>query len=275
MRNIISLLIRYSAFIVFLTLECLSFYLIVNYNKSQKEIWANSSNMFTGGVNSYVQGVEDFFALQNRNDSLLIENAQLLETIINYRINSKDNSFQAFEDSDSTSNYSLIPSRVCSKTINLRNNYMTLCKGSKDSIQVGMGVLTEDGIAGIISQVSPDFSTVLMILNSESRTSAKIKGKNYFGNLLWRKSNPLIMTLTDVPKHAEIMVGDTIVTSGYSISYPEDVYIGTISDYSLRDGSNSYSIDVQLATDFSKTDYVYVVSYKLADQKEELISTDE
>ncbi len=275
MRNIISLLIRYSAFIVFLTLECLSFYLIVNYNKSQKEIWANSSNMFTGGVNSYVQGVEDFFALQNRNDSLLIENAQLLETIINYRINSKDNSFQAFEDSDSTSNYSLIPSRVCSKTINLRNNYMTLCKGSKDSIQVGMGVLTEDGIAGIISQVSPDFSTVLMILNSESRTSAKIKGKNYFGNLLWRKSNPLIMTLTDVPKHAEIMVGDTIVTSGYSISYPEDVYIGTISDYSLRDGSNSYSIDVQLATDFSKTDYVYVVSYKLAEQKEELISTDE
>ncbi len=275
MRNIISLLIRYSAFIVFLTLECLSFYLIVNYNKSQKEIWANSSNMFTGGVNSYVQGVEDFFALQNRNDSLLIENAQLLETIINYRINSKDNSFQAFEDSDSTSNYSLIPSRVCSKTINLRNNYMTLCKGSKDSIQVGMGVLTEDGIAGIISQVSPDFSTVLMILNSESRTSAKIKGKNYFGNLLWRKSNPLIMTLTDVPKHAEIMVGDTIVTSGYSISYPEDVYIGTLSDYSLRDGSNSYSIDVQLATDFSKTDYVYVVSYKLADQKEELISTDE
>jgi rod shape-determining protein MreC len=275
MRNIISLFIRYSAFIVFLTLECFSFYLIINYNKSQKEIWANSSNLFTGSVNSYIQGVEDFFELQNRNDSLLIENAQLLETIINFRINSKDNNFQAFEDSDSTSNYKLIPSRVCSKTINLRNNYMTLCKGSQDSIKVGMGVLTEDGIAGIISQVSSDFSTVLMILNSESRTSVKVKSKNYFGNLLWRKGSPLVMTLTDIPKHAEIIVGDTVVTSGYSISFPEDIYIGTISDYSLKDGSNSYNIDVDLSTDFSKTDYVYVVSYKLADQKEELLDTDE
>jgi len=275
MRNIISLFIRYSAFILFLVLECFSFYLIINYNKSQKEIWANSSNLLTGGVNSYVQGVEDFFALQNRNDSLLIENAKLLETIINYRINSKNNNFQEFEDSDSTANYQLIPSRLCSKTINLRNNFMTLCKGSQDSIEVGMGVITENGIAGIVSQVSKDFSTVLMILNSESRTSAKVKSKNYFGNLQWRSDNPLLMTLTDVPKHAEIVIGDTVVTSGFSISFPEDVYIGTIYDYSIQDGSNSYNIDVELATDFSKTDYVYVVSYKLAEQKEQLIDSDE
>ncbi len=275
MRNIISLFIRYSAFIVFLFLECFSFYLIINYNKSQKEIWANSSNRFTGGVNSYMQGIEDFFALQNRNDSLLIENAKLLETIINYRINSKDNSFQAFEESDSTSTYDLIPTRICSKTINLRNNFMTLCKGRKDSIRVGMGVLTENGIAGIVSQVSEDFSTVLMILNSESRTSVKIKNKNYFGNLLWRQSNPRIMTLTDVPKHAEIIKGDSVVTSGFSISYPQDIYIGSITDYTIQDGGNSYNIDVELATDLSQSDYVYVVSYKHADQKKQLIETDE
>ena len=222
-----------------------------------------------------MQGVEDFFELQNRNDSLLIENAKLLETIINYRITSVDNSFQTFEESDSTLAYRLIPSRICSKTINLRNNYMTLCKGSQDSIKVGMGVLTENGIAGIVSQVSQDFSTVLMILNSESRTSAKIKNSNYFGNLLWRHSNPRIMTLTDVPKHAEIIKGDSVVTSGFSISFPQDIYIGTIVDYSIRDGSNSYKIDVELSADLSQTDYVYVVSYKHADQKKQLIETDE
>ena len=152
---------------------------------------------------------------------------------------------------------------------------MTLCKGSQDSIEVGMGVLTENGIAGIVSQVSEDFSTVLMILNSESRTSAKIKNKNHTGNLLWRNSNPRIMTLTDVPKHAIISIGDSIVTSGFSISFPQDVYIGDITDYSIRDGGNSYIIDVELAADLSQTDYVYIVSYKHTDQKKQLLETDE
>lgn len=275
MRNVISLLIQYSAFILFLVLECLSFYLIISYNKSQKEIWANSSNIFIGGVNSYMQGAEDFFSLRNVNDSLLIENAQLLETIINYRINSLDNNFQAFEDADTTKNYALIPTRICSKTINLRNNFMTLCKGSDSGIDVGMGVITQDGIAGIISQVSSDFSTVLLLLNSESRTSAKISGKNYFGNLLWRNDNPQIMNLLDVPKHAKISVGDTIMTSGYSISYPEGIIIGTIEDYRPQEGSNSYNIQVELKSDISAIDYAYVVSYSNAEQKQDLLESNE
>jgi rod shape-determining protein MreC len=256
-------------------LECLSFYLIISYNKSQKEIWANSSNMFVGRVNAYMQGAEDFFSLQNVNDSLLIENAQLLETIINYRINSLDNNFQEFEDVDTTKNYTLIPSRICSKTINLRNNFMTLCKGSDNGIDVGMGVITQNGIAGIISQVSSDFSTVLLLLNNESRTSAKISGKNYFGNLLWRNGNPQLMNLLDVPKHAKISIGDTVMTSGYSISYPEGIIIGTIKDYRPQEGSNSYNIEVELTSDISAIDYAYVVSYNNAEEKQELLESNE
>jgi len=275
MSNVISLFIRYSAFILFILLEIISFQLIINYNKSQKEIWANSSNRLTGGINEYVQGVEDFLQLQNYNDSLLVENAKLLETIINYRVSSKDNIFQTFEEQDSSKDYRLIPAKVCSKTLNLRNNYMTLCKGSKDSLYVGMGVISDKGIVGIISQVSDNFSTVLMILNSESRTSAKISSKNYIGNLIWRKDNIRIMTLKDIPKHATIAVGDSVSTSGYSISFPEDIYIGKVSDYRSGSGGNSYDIDVRLLSDLSTVDYVYVVSYNKAEEKQEIIESDE
>lgn len=271
MRNLINLILRYSALILFLFLELISFILIINYNKSQKEIWAHSSNLLTGNVFKRVESVQDFFDLQEVNDSLLTENAKLLETIINYRIESKNNSFQAFEAKDTVYNYNLIPARICNKTINLRNNYLTLCKGSLDSLDVGMGVISNNGVVGIIKSVSKNFATVLMVLNSQSRISAKVTNKNYSGNLVWDDSDIRILSLSDVPKHAEISIGDSISTSGYSIVFPPDIHIGQIKDYSLVGGSNNFKIKVKMEQDINALEYVYVIKYLKRAEKDTLL----
>lgn len=271
MRNLIYLILRYSALILFLFLELISFILIINYNKSQKEIWAHSSNLLTGNVFDKVEGVQGFFDLQEVNDSLLAENAKLLETIINYRINSKDNYFQKFEELDTVNNYQLIPASICNKTINLRNNYMTLCKGKKDSIAVGMGVISNNGVVGIIKSVSKDFATVLLVLNSQSRISAKVTSKNYHGNLIWDDTDTRILSMLEVPKHAEIAIGDSISTSGYSTIFPPDIHIGKIKDYSLQGGSNNYKIKVEMKQDINALEYVYVIKYLKALEKDTLL----
>lgn len=271
MRNLIYLIIRYSALILFMFLELVSFILIINYNKSQKEIWAHSSNLLTGNVFEKVEGVQGFFDLQEVNDSLLTENAKLLETIINYRINSKDNSFQKFEERDTINNYKLIPARICNKTINYRNNYITLCKGKKDSLGVGMGVISNNGVVGIIKSVSKDFATVLLVLNSQSRISAKVTRKNYHGNLVWDDSDTRILSMLEVPKHAEIVIGDSISTSGYSTIFPPDIHIGKIKDYSLQGGSNNYKIKVEMKQDINALEYVYVIKYLKALEKDTLL----
>jgi len=256
---------------LFLFLEIISFYLIINYNKSQKEIWAHSSNIFTGSIYEKVEGVQDFFELKAENDSLLVENAKLLETIINFRVTTKESAFETFEAEDSLINYSVIPARVCSKTINLRNNFLTLCKGEQDGIKIGMGVFAKEGIVGIIKSVSDNFATVLMILNSQSRISGSINSKKYHGNLVWDSENPMKLNLLDVPKHADIQIGDSISTSGYSVSFPPDIYIGKISDYTLGGGSNSYNIEVDLNHDLSKLEYVYVIAFDKSEEKQVLI----
>jgi len=271
MQNLINLILKYSALILFLILELIAFILIINYNKSQKEIWAHSSNLLTGNVFKRVEGVQDFFDLQEVNDSLLTENAKLLETIINYRIESKDNSFQAFEEKDTVYNYNLIPARICNKTINLRNNYLTLCKGSLQGLEVGMGVISNNGVVGIIKSVSKNFATVLMVLNSQSRISAKVTSKNYSGNLVWDDSDIRILSLLDVPKHAEINVGDSISTSGYSIVFPPDIHIGKIKDYSLVGGSDNFKIKVEMKQNINALEYVYVIKYLKSTEKDTLI----
>jgi len=228
----------------------------------------------SGGLYSQVQKAEDFFRLQAKNDSLLVENANLLQTILNYRLSVANNSFQEFELSqdDSLVQYRLIPTNVCAKTIHLRNNSLTLSKGSNHGIKKGMGVISEKGVVGIIKAVTPNYSTVLMILNSQSRISSKILNKNYHGNLIWESSDPRLMKLLDVPKHATIASGDTVVTSGYSVSFPPLVPIGVISKVELLEGSNSFDIQVLLNYDLSQTEKVYVVEMKTAYEKEKILS---
>jgi len=275
MRNLINLIIRFSALILFIVLEIISFYLIVNYNKSQKEIWGHSSGLVSGYVNDKMEGVENFFEMQQENDSLLVENSKLLETIINYRVSVKDNSFDEFDLNDSSSVYTVIPSRVCSKTVHLRNNYITLCKGKRDSIKVGMGVIAMNGIVGIVKTVSENYATVLMVLNSQSRTSVKINSKDYHGSLIWESSDPNIHSLIDIPKHANVEIGDSISTNGYSICYPPNIYIGRIVDYDPDGESNSFKIDVKMENDLSKLEYVYVVDFKESEEKEILIELED
>jgi len=273
MRNLIYLIIRYGAFLTFLFLELFCFYLIVSFNESQRDIWNYSSNRVTGSIKENLQGIEDFFTLKEKNDSLLLENAYLLETVINYRVYSEKNNFQNFEFSqDSTqAKFELIPAIVCDKTINLRNNYMTLSAGRKAGIKEGMGVIIPQGVVGLVKSTSDNFSTVLLINHGQSRISALIKNKNYHGNLIWESSDTRKMKLLDVPKHANVSIGDTIETSGYSISFPKALSLGKISSFDISKGSNYYEINVDLDYDLSTITSVFVVAYRDAKEKETLI----
>jgi len=272
MRNLLYLIFRYSAFLVFILLEVVAFYLIISYNKSQGEIWAHSGNLLTGSINKRIQGVEDFVTLRDLNDSLFRENAKLLETILNYRI-SEDNKFQNFEASitDTSLQYQLIPANVCDKSINLRNNFMTLCAGSEDGITPLMGIISKDGVIGLVKRVSKKFSTVQLLINSQSRISAMINNKGYHGNLIWASEDIREMKLLDVPKHSNISIGDTVVTSGFSISFPKYVPIGKIKDFSIVGGSNNFDITVQLDYDLSQVTTVYAVNFIDSEEKKETI----
>jgi len=63
-----------------------------------------------------------------------------------------------------------------------------------------------------------------------------------------------------VPRHLEVEIGDTILTSGYNTIFPPGVMIGVIKTVNLEEDATSfYSIDIDLATEFDALSYVYVV----------------
>ena len=264
MKNILLIFIKYGTHLLFIAFQIICFTLIVNNNKVHGDIYDNTKSIFFENFNNKVDQLSDYLKLDEQNDSLVRENAKLLDIIIN-----QNNTSRTYTTTDSSllQQYSFIPAEICNKTIHLRNNYFTLCAGSTNGVKPMMGVISAEGIVGITTRVSDHYSKVIPMLHSQSRISASIRGLAFFGNLVWKNNDPKIMTLEAVPKHAPISIGDLVVTSGYSSIFPKDLPIGTISNFEITKGSSNYVIDVKLFNDLNNLSYTYLVNNKLKEEK--------
>jgi len=133
-----------------------------------------------------------------------------------------------------------------------------------------MGVITDNGILGIIENTSNKFATVQSILNEKSNINAKIKNTDHFGSLVWNAENYNAVQLIDIPRLVPLLVGDTIVTGAMSSIFPENIPIGTINKFKLDDSENFYTIDVSLFNDMTNIKNVYIVSNANKKEIEEL-----
>lgn len=262
MGNVFLILLRFGYHILFFLLEFVAIYLIVNYNQSQKEIFINSTNILATSVNQKVDDLERFSNLQQTNDQLKLENARLVERFIQENVNSTAQNIDTLV-SDSLK-YELIPATICNSTYTLRNNNLTLCQGSSSGIEKDMGVITDNGLVGIVRNVSPNYSRVMSILHSQSLIDCAIKRNNAHGTLIWNGRNSRILNLIDIPKHISVLQGDTIITSGYSTIFPKGILVGKIKEVTLANGSNSYDISVELFNDPVTLNTAFVVRNKQA-----------
>lgn len=267
MQNLLLLFSRYGSTLLFIILEVICFYLIVNYNHTQKDIFINSSTLATGKIFNERNRVKDFLSLRNINDSLALENAKLKRRLLLLEGYGKKNSL------DSLANIDIMPAKVINQTINQFNNYITVDKGAIDKVVKGMGVIDEKGVVGVVTQVSENYATILSLLNTTNGISVLIKGRNNFGVLKWKPGGDYTSFQVEaIPKHVNISVGDTIVTSGYSTIYPPNIYIGRIKEYDFKKGSSNYNIEITIDNDLTSLDYVYLVESKDAKEIKELES---
>ena len=270
MRNLVLLLVKYGGIILFLSLEMICMYLIVNYNQGQKEIWANSSNIVTGKVLDTREFFSQYYRLASRADSLAAENARLKAQLKNAKFIStilRD----SVVDEKLEQKYDYIQAKVINSSVNKHNNSLTLDRGTKQGIRPHMGVIGADGgVIGIVRNTSPNHCQVMSILHRQSRISAGIGRNNYHGFLSWEPSDATKVQLTDVPKHADIIIGDTLVTTEYSNIFPHGIPIAIIDTFWQEPGSNFHSIDANLINDMANVKYVHIVDNLMKTEFEQL-----
>jgi rod shape-determining protein MreC len=268
MRNFFLLIRKYNFFIVFLLLEVASGILLVRNSTYQRAALISTSNELVGKVYTAYSNVTDYLVLGETNRILSAENARLRRAD---SVSFYDPSFRVLRVNDTIGlqQYEYISARVVNNSVSRVNNYITLDKGSLQGIQPEMAVMGSNGVVGIVKDVSEHFSTVISLLHSSTKISSKIKKNDYFGSTVWDGENPQIAKLLDIPSHAQVKVGDTIVTSSYSGIFPRDILVGIVSGIGTS-GESFKEIKLKLATDFQKLSYVYVVRNLLKSERDTL-----
>lgn len=266
MGNIIAFLTRFYHYFLFIILELVSIFLIVNNNHYQNSVFLNLTYELSGKVYSVYDKVSDYFYLEFQNDSLLAENARL-HNLLNTSYYFDTAKTHRIDDTLIKQKYSFIPCRVVNNSITGTDNFMTIIGGSRDSITKSMGVITTSGVVGITKNVSPNYSSVLSVLHSEFKLSAEIKELGEIGTVVWKGKNPTIIQLNDITIHAKVRKGMHVVTSPYSMIFPEGTTIGTIVSYEIKSGDSFFTIMVKLASNLSNVKKVYVIKNLMTEEQ--------
>ena len=265
MRNLIQFIIKNSFFIFFLLLEFFSFFLVISNNSYQRSTFISASNGVTSNILSVVTDASDYFGLKKENEILVEENALLRSQLVESNLWSVD-TFKTYTDTTKKQFYTYKSARILTKSIQYRNNYLILDKGRTDGIELEMGVISSNGIVGIVNDVSENFCSVISVLHKQSAIDALITSNGYTGTVSWAGNDYTIANLQNIPSHALFHKGDTIVTSGNSTIFPPEIPIGYIHDFELKEGQSFYDIDFKFSVDFNKIRHVYIIHNMLKDE---------
>lgn len=262
MKNLIHFIMRYSTWFVFAFYVILSFILLFTGNNYQRSVYLTSANLVTGSVYKGSAQVTGYFHLRRINEDLQANNALLQNEVLNlknqlaqYKVLSSD-SLLPMKFSD---RFGYVSAAVINNNTGHPKNFFTIDKGALDGLKSGMGVVDHNGIAGIVNVTGPHMSRVISLLNETQHFSVKLKDTEFIGSMCWKGGDPTIGYVEEMPRHAKFNIGDTIVTSGYSTTFPEGIPVGTVLSRVKSGDDSFFTFKVKLATDFRSLSTVRVI----------------
>lgn len=261
MRNLIEFILRYSGGFVFAILFVISLAMLVSNGRFHSSVWFTSANAVSNKVYGISNGIGGYFNLKSINESLQQSNAQLANEVLNLREELKAARSIAGDSVDfsGTKRFDYILGTVLNNDTRHPRNYFTIDKGENDGVRQGMGVADQNGIVGIVNVAGKKTSRIISLLNTTQRISVRIKNTNTVGALVWRVNDPHIAYMEEVARHSKYAIGDTVVTSGFSTSFPADIPVGYIEGRVKAESDNFYVLKIRLASDFNTLSTVRII----------------
>ena len=251
MYNIFIFIKKYNAVILFILLEVLCFIMVMQSLPYQNRKMVSMSNDISGGYHRITGNWADYLHLKRENEEIVEHNAILLQAL-------------GCDDIEADTVYlddifTYIPAHVINNSIDKMNNYILIDKGRVDGIEPDMGVICGQGVVGKVLNVTNHYASVMSMLNSYMMVSCRFVDNQYVANVFWDNVNFYYGQVKDIPSHLLIKKGDTLVTSGFSNSFPADIMVGTIEDYEDDENTMFSTARLRFSTNFNTLRHVYVV----------------
>ena len=251
MQSIINSIVKNRNLIIYLILSLISFNSLYTNSSVHYNAIGKTATYISGKSSFFSSAIDSYFGLKDRNQQLIRENRKLKAIELKYKN-------QNFENKSLESNL-ITNANVIFNSINKSKNIMVIDKGTNEGINEEMGVISSEGVVGIIKSVTENYASIISLLNIDLKVNAILKNSSTIGSITWDGLNSKILNLNDIPLSSSIKIGDTIVTGGMSFYFPKGIPIGTIINYDNSSLEGYYEIDVSVFNDFSSISNLYVL----------------
>ena len=218
----------------------------------------------TSGLSDLTQAAQDLRELRQRNEELEAENARL--TIENVRLaedraeNERLRALLNFTQVNPDYDYkgAEVRARVIGRDPSNFQCYLIVNVGSEQGIAHRMPVVTDRGLVGRISEVGPNWSKVLLIIDPSSLVNALIQTTRATGLVRGQIGGDLLMDM--IPQKDTVNKGDIVLTSGRGSNFPKGLVIGQVVEVHQRDIEMFQRAIVRPTVDFDHLEDVLIIT---------------
>ncbi|MFL2634102.1 MAG: rod shape-determining protein MreC [Candidatus Marisimplicoccus sp.] len=250
MQSIINSIVKNRNLIIYLILSFISFSFLYNNSSLHFNEFGKISTYLSATSSKFSSSINSYFNLKSENEKLINENLQLKKMESKYRFT------QIKEDTLKSIN----SAKVIVNSTNKSKNIIIIDKGKLDNINLEMGVISSEGVVGIVKSVTNNYASIISLLNTDLKLNAILKNSSTIGSVTWDGLNARILKLNDIPLSSSLKVGDTVVTGGMSFYFPKGVPIGRIINYDNNSLEGYYEIDIEPFSDFSSLSNLYILN---------------
>jgi len=202
-------------------------------------------------LHAYYNLSDENQSLRRLNARLSFDNMQLQDALLE---NLRLRELLAFKEK---TDYTLIPAEVVGHNPHSILTGLLLNEGHSRGLAPEDPVLTADGLVGKVVIVDENSSVSQILLDRNSRVSAKIQRNRELGIIAWDGGAHL--KLLYIAKTIDVLIGDVVLTSGYSRIFPENIRIGLVSQVATDMEGLFQEITVLPSVNFNRLEEVFIV----------------
>ncbi len=233
---------------------------------------ANALNAVISDVNNLQDTFEENKKLKKELDKLAETQAELAT------IKKENDELKIELDLQSTvTDYEVISGSVIARNPDRWVDQMIIDRGSSDGLTNGMSIMSNNGLVGRVSEVSPTSSKVTLLTADKETailTSAEIinEADTIFGVINAYDSDKKQLVMEQIISTDSIEIGSEIVTSGLGGVVPRGLLVGVVSEVTLDRHGLGQRVYIEPAADFENIRFVTIIHREaelLDDQSEE------
>ncbi len=276
MRNFLAFIRRFRVLLFFALLQgvALSFYF--TFSDFPRSQYLTTASQVSGTIMEWRNDVTKHFALASSNRKLQFENRWLREQLLENKLSLKapvGMDSVVIKKEDFVQRFEYIPGAIISSSFSRRNNYFTLNIGSKQGVKRGMGVISDNGVVGIVHNVSEHFSVIKSCLTKDINIDIMIENSGEPGFLKWTGTDPRRGSMTGVSNDRAIKKWSKISTRGQSGIFPRGIPVGVVEKTTPVEGQPIWDVTILFSENYRSVQYVYVIRNVLKVEQEELEAT--